>query len=66
MFTTTVIIVCNKKSRRDACHRLLQDKAGIEVLAEARSGLEAIAAAVRYKPDILLLNSNLIEGRNNT
>ena len=59
----TVVIADRKKSGRAVCLRLLQSEKGIQVLAEARSGLEAIAAAARLKPRILLFHLNLFKGK---
>ena len=55
----TVVIAGHKKSRRAAYLRLLQAEKGIKVIGEARNSLEAIAASVRLKPNILLIESDL-------
>src|SRR5262249_15574248 len=49
----TVVIADQRRARRSACRRLLQPQRGIRVVAEGRSGLDALAAS-RLKPRILL------------
>lgn len=51
----SVIIAHRKKATRAACLRLLRREKHIRVIGEARSGLEAIAAA-RLKPRVFLLD----------
>ena len=62
MPTITVVVADHKKSGRAACLRLLQAEKGIQVVGEARNGLEAIAAAARIKPRIILFHLNLLTG----
>ena len=59
----TVLVADHKKSGRAACLRLLQPEKGIQVVGEARSGLEAIGAAAKLKPNILLFHVNLFKGK---
>ena len=57
----TVVIADREKASRAACLRLLRPEKGIRVVGEARSGLEAIAAA-KLRPRILLLDVNMAAG----
>jgi DNA-binding NarL/FixJ family response regulator len=59
MPSISVVIADREKARRAACLRFLQPEKRIQVVAEARSSMEAIAAAVRFKPCILLLDLSL-------
>lgn len=52
----TVVIAERQKADRSACLRLLEPEEGIQVVGEARSGLEAIASTARLKPHVLLLD----------
>ena len=52
----TVVIADHKKSGRAACRQVLQLEKGMEGVGEARSGLEAMAVAARFKPCILLFH----------
>ena len=62
----TVAIADHKKSGRAACLQVLQLEKGIEVVGEARSGLEAMAVAAKFKPCILLFHMNLFNGKKTT
>ena len=55
----TVLIADAEKANRDSCLRLLQHEKGIRVVGEARNGLEVIAATVRLRPAIVLLDLSL-------
>ncbi len=59
----TVVIADHRKSGRAACRQVLQMEKGIEVVGEARSGLEAMAVVAKLKPCILLFHLNLFKGR---
>jgi len=63
MAPITVLIADHEKTRRAACVRLLDHEEGIQVIGEARSGLEAIKATARFKPRILLLSLSLLKGK---
>lgn len=58
----TVVIADQDKTRRASCVRLLRPQKDIQVLGEARSGLEALAAT-QLKPQVLLLDLSLSRGR---
>ncbi len=62
MSPVTVLIADDKEARRDFCLSLLQHEKGIQVLGEAQTDLEAVAATVKLKPRILLLSFNLLKG----
>jgi len=62
MSPITVVIAHHEKTRRAACLNLLQPEKGIRVAGVARTGLEAITAAAKLKPHILLLDLNLSKG----
>ena len=55
----SVVIADREKACRAACLRLLQPEKRVQVVAEARSSMEVIAAAVMFKPRILLLDLSL-------
>ncbi len=57
----TVVIASHERASRAACLGHLQSEKGIRVVAEARSGLEALAV-VRLKPHILVLDLSLFRG----
>jgi DNA-binding NarL/FixJ family response regulator len=59
MSAITVVIADRRKATRAACLRLLEPEAGMSVVAQARSGLEAIATTGRHQPHILLLDLSL-------
>jgi DNA-binding NarL/FixJ family response regulator len=58
----SVVIADRERARRTACLRLLQHTKRFRVLGEARSSMEAIAAA-KLRPRILLLDLSLSPGR---
>jgi len=59
MQAITVMVAHPEKTSRDACLRILGPEEGIQVIAEARSSLDALADAVRFNPRILLLDLTL-------
>lgn len=59
----TVGIAHPEKRIRAACLRLLKREEGIQVVGEAKNGLEALTAAVKLNPRILLLDLNLSTGK---
>ena len=58
----TVLIADPKPAIRATCRRILQPGKGVRVVGEARNGLETIAAAIKLKPSILLLDVSLSSG----
>ncbi len=62
MLLTTVLIADFEKAGRATCQRLLQPEKKIKVVGEARSGLEAMTAAAKLKPRVLLLDPSGVEG----
>lgn len=58
-----VVIADGDKTSRALSLNTLQAEKGISVVGVARNGLEAILAAERLKPHILLLNLNLFRGK---
>jgi len=61
MPSITVAVADHKKAGRAACLRVLQPEKGIQVVLEARSGLEAIVAVAKLRPRILLFHLNLLK-----
>jgi DNA-binding NarL/FixJ family response regulator len=59
----TVVIAAGDKTSRTLSLDTLQPEKGIAVVGVARNGLEAIKAADRLKPRILLLYLNLFKGK---
>ena len=59
MAIITILLAHHEKSTRNAYLRLLGPEKGIQVTAEARSGLEVIRATAQLHPHILLLDWNL-------
>jgi len=62
MLLTTVLIADFEKAGRATCQRLLQLEKKIKVVGEARCGLEAMTAAAKLKPRVLLLDPSGVEG----
>jgi len=56
MLLTTVLIADFEKAGRATCQRLLQLEKEIKVVGEAQCGLEAMTAAAKLKPRVLLLD----------
>ncbi|MBM4333994.1 MAG: response regulator transcription factor, partial [Deltaproteobacteria bacterium] len=63
MPTINVVIADGDKTSRTLSLNTLQPEKGISVVGVARNGLEALLAAERLKPHILLLNLNLFRGK---
>jgi two-component system response regulator DegU len=59
----TVVIAVGEKAPRIACLQVLQSRKEMRVVAEARSGLDVIAVAAKFKPRIILLDLNVSLGR---
>jgi DNA-binding NarL/FixJ family response regulator len=58
----SVLIANREKAGRTTCRVLLEPEKGIRVVGEAASGLDAVTAAERLKPSILLLDLKLFNG----
>jgi pilus assembly protein CpaE len=56
-----LMIVDDTEETRDNIRRLLSMEEGIEVVDEARNGIEAIEKAQKWKPDIILMDINMPE-----
>jgi CheY-like chemotaxis protein len=54
-----ILIVDDSQAVRESLGWLLQDEAGIQVVAEAASGSEAIQLAVKLEPDVVILDIEL-------
>ena len=63
MSPITVLIVDRDGVRRAACVRLLQAEKGIRIVGRAHSGLEDISSMLNLKPNILLIDLGLLEGK---
>jgi len=55
----SVVIAGRGRSGRMTCRTLLEPERGIRVVGEAASGLDAVTAAERLKPSILILDLEL-------
>ena len=60
----TVLIADGKASVRTACAKILKPEKGIRVVGDAASGPAVLAAAMRLKPSILLLDLTLTNTKN--
>ena len=58
----TVVIAVGEKAPRIACLQVLQSQKEMRVVAEARSGLDAIAVAAKFKPRIIILDLDVSLG----
>ena len=58
----SIVIADRGKAGRAASRRLLDPEKDIRVVGEARSGLDAVTAAEKLKPSILLLDLGLVDG----
>jgi DNA-binding NarL/FixJ family response regulator len=58
----SIVIADRGKADRTASRRLLEPEKDIRVVGEARSGLDAVAAAESLKPSIMLLDLGLVDG----
>ena len=56
---TSVIVVDDTDESREMILRMLQFDAAIEVVGKARTGLEAIEAAHKLKPDVIVMDINM-------
>jgi pilus assembly protein CpaE len=54
-----VLIVDDLPTTRESVSKLLQFEAGVELVAEAGTGLEAIAMVEKHKPDVVLMDINM-------
>jgi DNA-binding NarL/FixJ family response regulator len=59
--TIRTLVVDDQSMVRAGLHMLLADETDIEVVAEAGNGLEAIAQAARYHPDVVLMDIRMPE-----
>ena len=57
--TIKVLVVDDQKTFRDAARAVLERLNGFEVLAEARSGEEAIEMTALAQPDLVLMDINM-------
>jgi DNA-binding NarL/FixJ family response regulator len=57
-----VLIVDDHEIVREGLRMLFRDEPDVEVVAEARSGEEAIEAAMTYKPDVVLMDLVMPKG----
>ena len=57
-----VLIVDDHEIVREGLRMLFRDEPDVEVVAEARSGEEAIEAAMTYKPDVVLMDLVMPDG----
>lgn len=55
---TTVLLVDDHRLVREGLRRTLED-AGLEVLGEARDGVEAVELAARLRPDVVLMDVSM-------
>jgi pilus assembly protein CpaE len=55
----TVIVVDDTDESREMILRMLQFDATIEVVGKARTGIEAIEAAQKLKPDVIVMDINM-------
>ncbi|HSZ40318.1 MAG TPA: response regulator, partial [Trebonia sp.] len=59
--TIRVLIADDQSMVRAGFRMLLSGEPGIEVAAEARDGLEAVAKAARFKPNVILMDIRMPE-----
>lgn len=60
--TVTVLLADDDEHVRAALRQLLEDVSGIEVVAEATSADEAVAACAAHAPDVVLLDLRMPGG----
>ena len=53
---TTVMIVDDHSIMRDGLQEVLQGSCGLEVVGQARDGMEAVEVARRLKPDVIIMD----------
>ena len=56
-----VLVADDQSMVRAGFRMLLSDEDGIEVVAEAGNGLEAVAKAARYQPTVVLMDIRMPE-----
>jgi DNA-binding NarL/FixJ family response regulator len=66
MAAISVVIADRGRAGRAACRGLLKPEKDIRIVGEARSGLDAVTAAERLRPSILLLDLDLFDGTGTT
>ena len=54
-----VVIADDEPAVRDQLRFLLAEEAGVEIVAECADALQTISAVTRYKPDLLLLDTEM-------
>ena len=59
--TIRVLVADDQSMVRAGFRMLLSDEEGIEVVAEASNGLEAVAKAARYQPTVVLMDIRMPE-----
>ena len=59
--TIRTLVVDDQSMVRAGLRMLLAEEPGVEVVAEAGNGLEAIAQAARYRPDVVLMDIRMPE-----
>ena len=59
--TVRVLVVDDQSMVRAGFRLLLADEPGIEVVAEAGNGLEAVAQAARFRPDVIMMDIRMPE-----
>ena len=59
--TIRVLVVDDQSMVRAGFRMLLADEPDIEVVAEAANGLEAVAQAARFRPDVVLMDIRMPE-----
>jgi DNA-binding NarL/FixJ family response regulator len=63
MGSITIAVASHKKSSRADCLRLLHSQEKIQIVGEARTGLEAIQVVTQLKPRMLLFHWDLLQGK---
>jgi DNA-binding NarL/FixJ family response regulator len=59
--TIRVLVVDDQAMVRAGLHMLLDGEVGIDVVAEAANGREAVAQAARFRPDVVLMDIRMPE-----
>jgi DNA-binding NarL/FixJ family response regulator len=59
--TVRVLVVDDQSMVRAGFRLLLADEPGIDVVAEASNGLEAVAQAARFRPDVIMMDIRMPE-----
>jgi DNA-binding NarL/FixJ family response regulator len=55
----TILLADEQALFREAVRVVLEDEADLHVVAEARDGIEAVRAAERVRPDLVVIDANL-------